>query len=80
MDEHRKKMDETTLCGIKVDHWRRFLKAFQESTTDVEAEKVLDKLRESLQQASLISSPRAASVLRILTELEALLKSDFPSS
>lgn len=80
MDDYRKKMDETTLCGIKVDHWRRFLKAFQESTTDVEAEKVLDKLRESLQQSSLISSPRAASVLRILTELEALLKSDSPSS
>lgn len=80
MDDYRKKLDETTLCGIKVDHWRRFLKAFQESTADVEAEKVLDKLRESLQQSSLISSPRAASVLRILTELEALLKSDFPSS
>jgi hypothetical protein len=75
MDEYRKKMDETTLCGIKVDHWRRFLKTFQESTTDAEAGKVIDRLRESLQQSHPTSSAKAASVLRILAELEALLES-----
>jgi hypothetical protein len=78
MDDYRKKLDETTLCGIKVDHWRRFLKAFQESTTDAEAERVLERLRETLQHSHPVPSPRAASVLRILTELEALLKSEFP--
>jgi hypothetical protein len=80
MDEYRRKLDETALCGIKVDHWRQFLKVFQEGTTDQEAAKALEKLRTIVQQSTSLPSAKADSVLRILTELESLLKSEFPSA
>ena len=80
LDAYMVKLNETTLCGIKADHWRQFLKVFQEGTTDEEARKALDRLRTVVQQSTTITSPKAESVLRILNELENLLRSEFPGS
>lgn len=80
MDIYRVKLDETTLCGIRADHWRQFLKVFQEGTTDQEATKALERLRAVVYQSTTISSPKAEAVLRILSDLEALFKPEFPSS
>jgi hypothetical protein len=61
------------LCGIKTVYWREFLKAFQESTTDAEARAALERLKQRVQQATDIPSPRAQSALTIIAELERLL-------
>ncbi len=65
--------NEVHLCGIKTQYWRQFLKAFQESTTDVEARTALERLRQKVRRTTDIPSPRAQSALAILAELERLL-------
>jgi hypothetical protein len=73
MDSYMAKLNEVSLCGIKTEFWREFLKAFQESTTDVQARAALDRLRQRVQRVSELPSPRAQAALTILAELEKLL-------
>ncbi len=73
MDSYIAKLNDVHLCGIKAIHWRRFLKAFQESTTDDEAGFALERLRKRIQQATMLPSPKAQSALAIIAELERLL-------
>ena len=67
------KLNDVPLCGIKTVYWRQFLKAFQESTTDVEAHAALERLKQRMQQTTNIPSPKAHSALAIIAELERLL-------
>lgn len=73
MDPYMEKLNEVQLCGIKTIYWRQFLKAFQESTTDAEARLALERLRQRVQQATGIPSPKAQAALAIIAELERLL-------
>lgn len=73
MDSYMQKLNDVQLCGIKTIYWRQFLKAFQESTTDAEARLALERLRQRIQQATDIPSPKAQSALAIIAELERLL-------
>lgn len=73
MDSYMQKLDHVQLCGIKTVYWRQFLKAFQESTTDAEARTALERLKQRVQQATNIPSPKAQSALAIIAELERLL-------
>jgi hypothetical protein len=73
MDSYMQKLNEVQLCGIKTIYWRQFLKAFQESTTDSEARLALERLRQRIQKATDIPSPKAQSALAIIAELERLL-------
>ncbi|MDI9570142.1 MAG: hypothetical protein QM278_05320 [Pseudomonadota bacterium] len=73
MDAYMRKLNDVRLCGIKTIYWRQFLKAFQESTTDVEARLALERLRHRVQQATDIPSPKAQATLAIIAELERLL-------
>lgn len=73
MDSYMQKLNEVQLCGIKTIYWRQFLRAFQESTTDAEARLALERLRQRVQQATDIPSPKAQSALAIIAELERLL-------
>ena len=77
MDAYMAKLSEVSLCGIKTAYWREFLKAFQESTTDVQARAALDRLRQRVQQAGDAPSPKAQAALAIVAELEKLL--DMPA-
>jgi hypothetical protein len=73
MDAYMQKLNEVQLCGIKTVFWREFLKAFQESTTDVEARAALERLKQRVQQTADVPSTRAQSALTIIAELERLL-------
>ncbi|MBI2191101.1 MAG: hypothetical protein HYU36_03815 [Planctomycetes bacterium] len=73
MDSYMHKLNEVHLCGIKTVYWRQFMKAFQESTTDAEARTALEKLKQGVQKATDVPSPKARSALAILAELERLL-------
>jgi len=73
MDSYMQKLNEVQLCGIKTIYWRQFLKAFQESTTDAEARLALERLRQRVQQATDIPSPKAQAALVIVAQLERLL-------
>lgn len=73
MDSYMQKLDHVQLCGIKTVYWRQFLKAFQESTTDAEARTALERLKQRVQQATNIPSPKVQSALAIIAELERLL-------
>lgn len=73
MDSYMEKLNEVQLCGIKTIYWRQFLKAFQESTTDAEARLALERLRQRVQQATDIPSPKAQAAFAIIVELERLL-------
>jgi hypothetical protein len=73
MDAYMAKLDDVPLCGIKTVYWREFLKTFQESTTDAQARTALERLRQRVQQATTITSPKAQSALTIIGELERLL-------
>ncbi len=73
MDSYMRKLEDVPLCGIKTVYWRQFLKAFQESTTDAEARAALERLRERVQSATDIASPKAQSTLVIIAELARLL-------
>ncbi|MEW6356594.1 MAG: hypothetical protein AB1696_09725 [Planctomycetota bacterium] len=73
MDSYMQNLGDVQLCGIKTIYWRQFLKAFQESTTDAEARTALERLRQRVQQANDIPSPKAQSALSIIAELERLL-------
>lgn len=73
MNSYMQKLDDVQLCGIKTVYWRQFLKAFQESTTDAQARIALARLKQRVQQATDIPSPKAQSALAIITELERLL-------
>ncbi len=77
MDAYIAKLNEVSLCGIKTLFWRDFLKAFQESTTDVQARAALERLRQRVQQAVDLPSPRAQAAFTIIAELEKLL--DLPA-
>lgn len=72
MDDYMRKLDDVTLCGIRAEFWRQFLKSFQESTTEDEARAALERLRKRVLVSS-PASPRGESALRILIELENLL-------
>jgi hypothetical protein len=72
MDEYMHKLDEISLCGVKAEFWRQFLKSFQESTTDAQARAALERLRKRVATSG-VASARAESALRILLELETLL-------
>lgn len=74
MDAYTRKLEDVHLCGIKTVHWRQFLKAFQESTTDAQAHAALERLKQRIQQSSDLPSPRAQSALAIVAELERLLE------
>jgi len=74
MASYMEKLNDVHLCGIKTVYWRQFLKAFQESTTDTEARAALDRLRQRIQQATDLPSPKAQSALAIIAELEQLLE------
>lgn len=73
MDAYMAKLNDVSLCGIKTVFWREFLKAFQESTTDAQARAALDRLRQRVQQATNLPSPKAQAAFTILAELERLL-------
>jgi hypothetical protein len=73
MDTYMAKLNEVSLCGIKTVFWREFLKAFQESTTDGQARAALDRLRQRVQQATELPSPKAQAAFTIIAELEKLL-------
>ncbi|HUT60522.1 MAG TPA: hypothetical protein VNA25_21980 [Phycisphaerae bacterium] len=73
MDSYMQKLNDLPLCGIKSIYWRQFLKAFQESTTDAEARRAIERLRQRVQQTTDIPSPKAQSALTIIAELERLL-------
>ncbi|MDA8219605.1 MAG: hypothetical protein M0Z94_18555 [Dehalococcoidales bacterium] len=73
MDSYIQKLENVQLCGIKTVYWQRFLKAFQESTSDDAARRALERLKERVQQATDIPSSRAQSALTIVAELERLL-------
>lgn len=75
MDSYKAKLNDVSLCGIKTVFWREFLKAFQESTTDTQAQAALDRLRLRVQLTATLPSPRAQAALTIITELEKLLDS-----
>jgi len=77
MDSYMAKLNEVSLCGIKTMFWREFLKAFQESTTDAQAQAALDRLRQRVQQAINLPSPKAQAAFTIIAELEKLL--DLPA-
>lgn len=49
-------------------------KAFQEGTTDAEARTALGRLRQRVQEATDIPSPKAKAALAIVAELERLLE------
>jgi hypothetical protein len=74
MDSYMEKLNAIRLCGIKIQFWRQFLKAFQESTTDAEAHAALDRLRKRVQEETHVSSPKAQAALAIVAELEQLLE------
>lgn len=73
MDDYMKKLNEVLLCGVKCEHWRRFLKIFQEGTTDESAKMELERFRGQVQHSLDIPSSRADAVLRILLDLESFL-------
>ena len=73
MDSYMQQLDDVQLCGIKTVYWRQFLKAFQESTTDAQARIALARLKQRVQKATDIASPKAQSALTIIAELEHLL-------
>ncbi len=73
MDSYIQKLGNVQLCGIKTIYRRQFLKAFQESTSDVQARTALDRLRQRVQETTDIPSPKAQSALAIIGELERLL-------
>ncbi|WP_241822990.1 hypothetical protein [Chloracidobacterium thermophilum] len=74
MDTYMQKLNKVQLCGIEVVYWREFLKTFQESTTETKARSALEQLRQRVQRASDIPSPKAQAALTILAELERLLE------
>lgn len=73
MDSYMQRLDEVQLCGIKTTYWRQFLKAFQESTTDAEAQAALERLRQRVQRAAALPSPISEAAIAIISELERLL-------
>lgn len=73
MDSYIAKLNDVSLCGIKTDYWRQFLKAFQESTTDAQARAAIERLRQRIQETSTTSSAKAQAALVIVAELERLL-------
>jgi len=73
MDAYMTKLNDVPLCGIKTVFWRQFLKAFQESTTDDEARAALERLRQRVEEAALLPSPKAQAALAIIAELQRLL-------
>ena len=73
MSAYIQKLDDVPLCGIKTVYWRQFLKTFQESTTDAEAHAAIERLRERVQGATDIPTPKARSAMAIVEELEHLL-------
>ena len=73
MDDYKSKLDQTRLCGIKTTHWRDFLKAFQEKTTDVDAQNALERLKRRVERSRAVRTPTARAALAIIGELEALL-------
>jgi len=77
MDAYMAKLNDVSLCGIKAVFWRQFLKAFQESTTDVQARTALERLRRRVQEAVDFPSGKAQAALAIVAELGRLL--DLPS-
>ena len=74
METYRQKLNKVQLCGIEVVYWREFLKTFQESTTEAKARSALEQLRQRVQQAGDIPSPKAQAALAIVAELERLLE------
>lgn len=74
MDAYMSKLSEVLLCGIRTVYWRDFLKAFQESTTEVLARAALERLRQRIQQAVQIPSPKAEAALAIMVQIERLLE------
>jgi len=74
MDEYVAKLNAVPLCGIKTVYWREFLKAFQQSTTDVQARAALERLRKRvLLNGAQVPSEKAQAALAIVAELERLL-------
>lgn len=73
MDEYMAKLREVLLCGIRTEYWREFLRAFQENTTEAGARAALSRLRERVQRAVQLPSPRAQAALAIMIQLEQLL-------
>ncbi len=73
MDDYVRKLEEVSLCGIKTVYWRDFLKAFQESSTDVQARTAIQRLKVRIQSANTMTSPKAAAALQIVLEVERML-------
>lgn len=71
MDAYLAEIQTRMLAGIRVEHWVRFLKAFQERRSDEQIRKELDRLRRQVKGAA---PERADPVLGILQNLEALLE------
>jgi hypothetical protein len=73
LNSYMDKLNVQTLCGVKADHWRQFLKAFQESSSDEQVADAHAQLRRRVQAELPASSPKAEAVLRILADLERLI-------
>ena len=73
MDDYVRKLEEVSLCGIQTVYWRDFLKAFQESSSDIKARAAIERLRTRIHTANSLPSPKAAAALQIALELERML-------
>jgi hypothetical protein len=78
LDEHIDKLGELQLCGIRIEHWRKFFGIFKEGISEVEANSELDKLKIKIQPQLTTPNSRAEAVRRILAELELLLTPESP--
>ena len=76
MDAYLQKLDDVQLCGIKTVYWRKFLRTFQENTSDIQAREALERLRQRVQKGTDMPSSKTRSALAIITELEVLLDLD----
>ncbi len=74
LDEYTKLTKTHPLCGIRIEYWLRFFKAFQETRTDDEIRDVLDDLARRVKDATEAEpKPVVEAVSRILGELHKLL-------
>jgi len=69
MNEYMAKMMDMRLCGVKIQYWLDFIKAFKEKSSEIQVRNEIERLTRRIRAAKTETDENSNSILEILAHL-----------
>ncbi len=73
MDQYTAQIGDRFLCGVKIAHWREFLKVFRENADDGQIKQALTAIGDRVRRELASDVPRSEAAIAIIDNLASIL-------